>query len=117
MLPGDGLPTQLCCTCADKLESAYEFKLQVEQADTVLREKFLSMSIKDELFFNEVEVDLDTDRNEGIEMDVNIDYESTTVLSNQSEKNLLKDQLMLLQVEKLTETEVTHGERVTGKLI
>ncbi|EFN62119.1 hypothetical protein EAG_15711, partial [Camponotus floridanus] len=34
MLPGDGLPAQVCYMCADKLESAYEFKLQVEQADS-----------------------------------------------------------------------------------
>lgn len=115
MLPGDGLPTQLCYICAEKLELAYEFKLQVEQADSVLREKFLGISIKEELFFNEVEIHLDADRSENVdEMDVSVDYESTaTALPEQSEteKNLLKDQLMLLQVEKLSETEaIQQGE-------
>lgn len=110
MIPGDGLPTQLCCICADKLESAYEFKLQVEQADGILRERLLGMNIKEELFFNEVEVDLDAERNDAIgELSDSADYESaTTVLPEQSEddKSLLKhDQLMLLQVGKLAQTE------------
>lgn len=107
MLPGDGLPAQLCCDCADKLESAYEFKLQVEQADGVLRERLLGMNIKEELFFNEVEVHLDAERNDTIgELSDGTDYVSTTVLSRQSEndKSLLKhEQLMLLHVDKLTE--------------
>lgn len=122
MLPGDGLPMQVCCMCAEKLESAYEFKLQVEQADNVLREKFLTMSLKEELFFNEVEVHLDVERNDSIEINVGDDYESTaTVLSEQTEndKNLLKDQLMLLHVEKLTDTEeIQQGKQyTTSKLI
>ncbi|XP_032674617.1 zinc finger protein 91-like [Odontomachus brunneus] len=110
MLPGDGLPAQLCCICADKLESAYEFKLQVEQADGVLRERLLGMNIKEELFFNEVEVQLDAERNDAIgELSDGAGYESeVTELSVQSEddKNILKDgQLVLLQVEKLEQTE------------
>lgn len=110
MLPGDGLPTQLCCVCADKLESAYEFKLQVEQADGILRERLLGINIKEELFFNEVEVQLDAERNDAIgELSEAPDYESeVTELSVQSEddKNLLKDeQLVLLEVEKLEQTQ------------
>lgn len=114
MLPGDGLPTQVCCVCADKLESAYEFKLQVEQADNVLREKFIGINMKEELFFNEVEVHLDTERNHNMtEINVNAHYESAaTVLPEQTEneKNILKEQLVLLQVEKLTESEEMHGK-------
>lgn len=110
MLPGDGLPAQLCCICADKLESAYEFKLQVEQADGILRERLLGMNIKEELFFNEVEVQLDAERNDAVgELSDGADYESeVTELSGQSEddKSILKDgQLILLQVEKLEQTE------------
>lgn len=111
MLPGDGLPSRVCCLCADKLESAYEFKLQVEQADTVLRERFVTMNIKEELFFNEVEVHLDAgERNEGIEeMHIENHYQNSTgslaPMSQEEKSSLLKDQLALLQVEKLTENE------------
>lgn len=107
MLPGDGLPAQVCCMCADKLESAYEFKLQVEQADNVLREKLVSGMIKEELFLNEVEIHLDAERNDSIdEMNVGADYESTTMLPVESadDKNFLKNQLMILEAEKLVET-------------
>ncbi|XP_011880586.1 PREDICTED: zinc finger protein 91-like [Vollenhovia emeryi] len=109
MLPGDGLPGQVCCMCADKLESAYEFKLQVEQADNVLREKLVGGIIKEELFLNEVEIHLDADRSDGIdEISVNADYESAaTVLPVESaaDKNFLKGQLLLFETEKLTETD------------
>ncbi|XP_072766934.1 uncharacterized protein [Anoplolepis gracilipes] len=109
MLPGDGLPSQVCCVCAEKLESAYEFKLQVEQADSVLRDKFVGGIIKEELFLNEVEIHLDDETNNDIEeMNVNTDYESTvTVLPEESDadKNFLKEQLMMLEDEKLTNTE------------
>lgn len=108
MLPGDGLPAQVCYMCADKLESAYEFKLQVEQADSVLRDRFVGGIIKEELFLNEVEIHLDDDeRNEDIE-DMDANYESTvTVLSEESDadKNFLKEQLMILEHEKLTNAE------------
>ncbi|XP_012284886.1 zinc finger protein 91 [Orussus abietinus] len=116
MLPGDGLPAQVCCTCAEKLESAYEFKLQVEQADSVLRERFDNVNIKEELFFNEVEVHLEADRtDEGEEMHVEISYQddSDTIChsSHNSQSTLLKDHLALLQVEKLAEQErVLHHE-------
>ncbi|XP_078040166.1 uncharacterized protein LOC144471720 [Augochlora pura] len=111
MVPGDGLPTRVCCLCADKLESAYEFKLQVEQADTVLREKFVTMNMKEELFFNEVEVHLEVgERNEDIErMHIESHYqnavETLETMSNDEKSSLLKDQLALLQVEKLAEQE------------
>lgn len=113
MLPGDGLPTRVCCICADKLESAYEFKLQVEQADTVLRERFVTMSMKEELFFNEVEVHLEADEpNENMgEMQMENQYAATTEalesISPEEKPSLLKDQLALLQVEKLVEQEQT----------
>ncbi|XP_012542969.2 zinc finger protein 26 isoform X2 [Monomorium pharaonis] len=109
MLPGDGLPAQVCCVCADKLESAYEFKLQVEQADSVLRERLIGGIIKEEeIFLNEVEIHLDTERNDNIEeISINTDYESNATLPVESEanKNFLKNQLMILQAEKLEETE------------
>lgn len=101
--------------CADKLESAYEFKLQVEQADSVLRDRFVGGIIKEELFLNEVEIHLDDERNEDIEeMNVNTNYETTvTVLSGESDvdKNFLKEQLMILEHEKLTNVEgMQQGE-------
>ncbi|XP_016922264.1 zinc finger protein 62 isoform X4 [Apis cerana] len=110
MLPGDGLPTRVCWMCADRLESAYEFKLQVEQADTVLREKFVTMNMKEELFFNEVEVHLEAgEQNENIgEMHVENDYQSAntlTSMSREEKSSLLKNQLTLLQTEKLNEQE------------
>lgn len=111
MLPGDGLPAQVCSVCADKLESAYDFKLQVEQADSVLRDRFVGGIIKEELFLNEVEIHLDDDRNN--EINVNTDYESAvTVLSSQeSDKNFLKEQLMILEDDKLTNVEeMQQGE-------
>jgi len=114
MLPGDGLPAQVCCMCADKLESAYEFKLQVEQADNVLRERLVGRIIKEELFLNEVEIHLDTERNDDLEeITVSTDYESTATLPVESEvdKNFLKNQLMILEAEKLAETEnIQQGE-------
>lgn len=109
MLPGDGLPAQVCCMCADKLESAYEFKLQVEQADNVLREKLVSGIIKEELFLNEVEIHLDAERNDNIEeINVSPDYESATTMlpvESADDKNFLKNQLIILEAGKLVETE------------
>lgn len=115
MLPGDGLPAQVCCVCADKLESAYEFKLQVEQADSVLRERLVGGIIKEELFLNEVEIHLDAERNDDMDdMNVSTDYESTTEvlpMESEADKNFLKDQLMILEAEKLAETEgMQQGE-------
>lgn len=115
MLPGDGLPPRVCNECADKLESAYEFKLQVEQADNVLRERF--DGIKEELFFNEVEVHLEVDRNEAIN-DIHLEshyQHAAEVLTEESvnEKSLLKEQLALLQVEKLVEREQLREGKVT----
>lgn len=105
----------MCCVCADKLESAYEFKLQVEQADSVLRNRFVGGIIKEELFLNEVEIHLDDERNDDIEeMNVNTDYEPTvTVLPEETDadKNFLKEQLMILENEKLTNVEgMQQGE-------
>ncbi|XP_076685347.1 uncharacterized protein LOC143377672 [Andrena cerasifolii] len=123
MLPGDGLPTRVCCICADKLESAYEFKLQVEQADTVLRERFVTMSMKEELFFNEVEVHLETDEpNENMgEMQMENQYAATTEalesISQEEKPSLLKDQLALLQVEKLVEQEQTMREQDNSPML
>ncbi|XP_008556329.1 zinc finger protein 160 isoform X1 [Microplitis demolitor] len=99
--PDDGLPTQVCCECADKLESAYEFKLQVEQADSLLREKYDSLNIKEELFFNEVEVRLENERHDDVTDMVDEHYEVTGSVSD-DKTSLLKDHLALLQVEKLT---------------
>lgn len=100
--------------CADKLESAYEFKLQVEQADNILRERLVGGIIKEELFLNEVEIHLDSERTDSLEeLNVSADYTSTTTLSVDSEadKNFLKNQLMILEAEKLAETEgMQQGE-------
>lgn len=118
MLPGDGLPTHVCCVCADKLESAYDFKLQVEQADTVLRERFVTMHIKEELFFDDVEVHLESGgQNDSIsEMQVEDHYqssaESLASMSQEEKTSLLKDQLDLLRVDKLDEQE----QAMRGKL-
>jgi hypothetical protein len=37
MCPDDGLPTQVCQQCVQKVISSYEFKLLCEQSDTELR--------------------------------------------------------------------------------
>lgn len=90
--------------CADKLESAYEFKLQVEQADNVLRERYVGGIIKEELFFNEVEVHLDAERSDDMEeMSIGDHYESATAVLTESDadKNFLKDQLIILEENKL----------------
>ncbi|XP_015512877.2 zinc finger protein 808-like [Neodiprion lecontei] len=118
MLPGDGLPTHVCASCAEKLEMAYEFKLQVEQADGVLRERYVSLNLKEELFFNEVEVHLETDQNsqkkeeQSIEDEIQLSTESKHDDSEDAEvaPSLLKDHLALLQVEKLAEEERAHLE-------
>ncbi|XP_043466732.1 zinc finger protein 91-like isoform X2 [Leptopilina heterotoma] len=113
MLPGDGLPGQVCCDCADKLEAAYDFKLQVEQADSVLREKFDTLNIKEELFFNDVEVHLEGERTRvRREINDNGEYvEATESLHDDGRDTLLKDHLALLQVEKIAEQEsmLQHG--------
>ncbi|KYM97645.1 Zinc finger protein 26 [Cyphomyrmex costatus] len=106
MLPGDGLPTQVCCMCADKLESAYELKLQVEQANNVLREKFMGR-MKDDLFLNEVDMHLHAEKNNGLEeINDSADYGSTGTLpvETETDKNFLKNQLIILEAEKLAET-------------
>lgn len=109
MLPGDGLPAQVCCVCANKLESAYEFKLQVEQADIVLKERLVGGIIKEELFLNEVEIDLDDERNNTEEETVDSDnYESAEVLTEESniDKSFLKEKLISSESDqKLTKTE------------
>lgn len=118
MEPDDGLPSRVCTDCAEKLESAYEFKLQVEQADNVLRERFDSINIKEELFFNEVEVHLEVDRSEAMN-DVHLEchYQHPTEVlpeesNNEKERNeaLLKNQLALLQVENLVERQQLSQE-------
>ncbi|XP_066582843.1 zinc finger protein 814-like [Prorops nasuta] len=110
MMPGDGLPARVCCVCADKLESAYEFKLQVEQADSMLREKFDTLTIKEEMFFNEVEVRLEAERHENLaeihvssQFETNEDLEQQTVIHTDildEKSSALKDKLALLEVEK-----------------
>ena len=105
------MPGQVCCECADKLESAYEFKLQVEQADNVLRQRYDSLNIKEELFFNEVEVHLEGERSQDVHtLEVDAHYQATvdslTAAEADSEKpTLLKDHLALLEVEKLARQE------------
>lgn len=37
MCPDDGLPTQVCQQCVQKVISSYEFKLMCERSDTKLR--------------------------------------------------------------------------------
>ncbi|KAG7199544.1 hypothetical protein KM043_014155 [Ampulex compressa] len=122
MLPGDGLPPRVCRICADKLESAYEFKLQVEQADSVLRERYDTMNMKEELFFNEVEVHLEADRSDNIdEMHVESHYEPTVAetldqeqsLDHEEKSSLLKEEFALLEVEKLSEREQMEQEHDT----
>lgn len=98
MVLGDGLPSQVCCDCANKLESAYDLKLQVERADNALRERIDKWTIKEELFFNEVEVDLDSERHDE-NISIN-DADGQTIHVNKS--TLLKDELALQQVEKLS---------------
>ncbi|XP_033220205.1 zinc finger protein 91-like isoform X2 [Belonocnema kinseyi] len=114
MIPGDGLPGQVCCVCADKLESAYDFKLQVEQADSVLREKYDTLNIKEELFFNDVEVHLEGERTRTRrEINDNGEYvETTESLHDVGRDTLLKDHLALLQVQKMAEQESMLQEDV-----
>lgn len=88
-MPEDGLPSHICYSCTDKLESAYKFKLQVEQADSMLRERLDSLNMKEELFFSDVDVNLSSHRN---------DVEEIT-----EESLLLKDHMDLLNVQKITE--------------
>ncbi|KAJ8683486.1 hypothetical protein QAD02_019278 [Eretmocerus hayati] len=52
MAPGDGLPSHICSDCDEKLESAYEFKLRVEEADSFLRERSDPINIKEEHTFS-----------------------------------------------------------------
>ncbi|XP_034947213.1 zinc finger protein 62 homolog [Chelonus insularis] len=108
ILPGDGLPPHVCCDCADKLEAAYEFKLQVEQADSLLREKYDNFNIKEELIFNEVEVRPEDERHEEVTESHHVDahYEIATDNLNSDitavKPTLLKDHLALLEVQKLS---------------
>ncbi|XP_015174712.1 PREDICTED: zinc finger protein 91 isoform X1 [Polistes dominula] len=119
MLPGDGLPPHICNECTDKLESAYEFKLQVEQADNVLREKF--DGIKEELFFNEVEVHLEVDRSDAINdihLESHYQHENEGLTEeSENEKSLLKEQLALLHVEKLVEREQLREEENNSQIL
>lgn len=106
VIPEDGLPTQICCVCAEKLESAYEFKLQVEQADSVLRTKFDCLNVKEELFFNDVEVHLhNVNRDNSSEEMDHENYIGT------EETGLLKDHLALLQVQKLDQVSRNSQQR------
>lgn len=50
--PDDGLPSHICLECSDKLESAYNFKLQVERSDIVLRDKLCSFNNSEKEEFN-----------------------------------------------------------------
>lgn len=107
--------------CADKLESAYEFKLQVEQADSVLREKYVGGIIKEELFFNEVEVHLDSERNDDLdeEMNISVQYEPTDAVLSEpdTDKNFLKNQLIILEEGKIvTKAEVIQQGESKVKL-
>jgi hypothetical protein len=38
MFVGDNLPTQICVQCAQKVDGFYDFKLQCERSDDVLRQ-------------------------------------------------------------------------------
>lgn len=95
------------------MESAYDFKLQVEQADGMLRDRYVSLNIKEELFFNEVEVDLESDQQSQkhethlIEGQINLGEDSTEIEVTDADMkpSLLKDHLALLEVEKLAATE------------
>lgn len=122
-MPGDGLPGQVCCECADKLDSAYEFKLQVEQADNVLRQRYDSLNIKEELFFNEVEVHLDNGE-QGQDMhalEVDAHYQATVDSLtaghvDDDKPTLLKDHLALLQVQKLAQEQCSSAAGMQEKL-
>lgn len=91
MEPNDGLPSSICCACSDKLEAAYKFKLQVEQADSVLRERLDSLNMKEDLFFTDEDVNLSSHRNDVGEIT--------------DESLLLKDHMDLLNVQKISEGE------------
>ncbi|GLV36318.1 uncharacterized protein CBL_08812 [Carabus blaptoides fortunei] len=43
--PGDGLPAKICVDCVTQAHQAYEFRLQCEQSDNVLRKKLLKHHI------------------------------------------------------------------------
>ena len=97
MMPGDGLPSYICCVCSANLESAYKFKLQVEQADNVLRERLKSLDVKPELFFNDLDVNLTSHRNNVGEIS--------------EESLLLKDHMDLLNVQKINASHL-YGENI-----
>ncbi|XP_012253228.2 zinc finger protein 729-like [Athalia rosae] len=119
MLPGDGLPAQVCASCAAKLDAAYEFKLQVEQADGVLRERYMSLNIKDELFFNEVEIHLETNQSgdkigeQSTDIDIQLCPESiqeAELNDTTEEPHLLEDDLALLRVKNRSEDQGSNSE-------
>ncbi|XP_023247341.1 zinc finger protein 845-like [Copidosoma floridanum] len=61
--PDDGLPSQICCECGDKLDLSYKFKLQVEESHAILKEKFDSFNVKQEFFFHDADVNISCDEN------------------------------------------------------
>ncbi|OXU23554.1 hypothetical protein TSAR_013204 [Trichomalopsis sarcophagae] len=102
IMPGDGLPSHICYDCTDKLDSAYKFKLQVEQADSMLRERLDSLNMKEELFFSDVDVNLPSHRN---------DMGGIT-----EESLLLKDHMDLLNVQKITHHEdICQSQDIKGE--
>ncbi|XP_043285163.1 zinc finger protein 91-like [Venturia canescens] len=123
MVPEDGLPAQVCCNCADKLEAAYEFKLQVEQADNILRQRYDGLNIKEELFFNEVEVHLEAERGDDVHsLNVDVHYQATvdslnSVDTDSQKSSLLKDHLALLEVEKLSKQQSTLTEHKQDEVL
>lgn len=78
----------------------------MEQADNVLREKLLGGIMKEELFLNEVEINLDPERSDDIaEISASVHYEhATTVLTGEeSDRNFIKDNLIILEAGKLSD--------------
>lgn len=80
----------------------------MEQADSVLREKLIGGIMKEELFLNEVEIHLDSERSDDLEeIGTGADYEhATTVLTEEesdTDRNFIKDNLIILETEKLSE--------------
>ncbi|XP_046662338.1 uncharacterized protein LOC124355302 isoform X3 [Homalodisca vitripennis] len=101
MYSGDGLPQKVCFGCVAKLETAYEFKLQVEQADKVLRSKSETLDIK-EKFFSEEGVSAEADSDNGV--DESYMDDSFVDMDDDAEKTIENENCTTLKVFKPTHT-------------
>uniref|UniRef100_A0A1B6J6N9 Protein krueppel n=1 Tax=Homalodisca liturata TaxID=320908 RepID=A0A1B6J6N9_9HEMI len=102
MYSGDGLPQKVCFGCVAKLETAYEFKLQVEQADKVLRSKSETLDIK-EKFFSEEGVSAEADNDNGV--DESYMDDSFVDMDDDAEKTIENENCTTLKVFKPTHTD------------